>query len=437
MHPTGCLYINGLDKTGLWILYLAATRPRSIEIQLLYMAVIIIGFGRAGRIISLKEFLADQLRKDGSCEDEKQVESRRKALWRFAYVVGIFASLVIYSKSSWIQLCKISGIAMGASFILLLAGFAFWEINKPVNSSSLNNLLRVFYAAIVKRHLSNFSSNSISLRWLDKAAIVEPSLSLEEQVRRLRLCTVEQVEEAKSLVNTIPLCTTFLVYGLLQATGNTFFFEQANYTDNHLGHISNVPVISFVIIKTFTGFTVSWLCDLLFQKFWGENTPRLVQLVRVGTGMLFSPLCCLVACVVEVYRVHKYMDYNISISFLFLVPQFFLLGLMEGLVFDGLEEIYSSLVPASLNKYGPSFAEFALGIGHFMGLISVLIFRNLFKDDLDISRLGVYYRNLGFVCLGNLFLYFCIVPYYLKQPPSAAPVVDDQFQSLEESYATN
>ncbi|KAH6817962.1 hypothetical protein C2S51_001565, partial [Perilla frutescens var. frutescens] len=423
---------------GLWILYFYASHSESIEILVLYAAVMLIALGRAGCSISLKEFIGDQLRADdGSCDDderkEKQVERHTNTLWHYVYTLGLSASIYMIGKETWVELCMICGIAMGVAFMLFLAGSLLYEYSKPTKKSVISNLWRVFYAALVKRHLSHSGFHTSRLGWLDKAAVVESSPSVEEQVRKARLCTVEQVEEAKSLLNMVPLCTTFLVYGLLQATGNTFFVEQANYMN------SNISVISLVVIKTFTAVIVSLICNHLFAKFQSKNNPnpKLVMLVRIGIGMILSPICCLVAWRVEVYRIENIVEKSVCISILWLAPQFFLLGSMQGLVFDGLVEIYSSLVPASLNKYGPSFAEFSLGIGHFLSLIFVLGFHNLFGDNHEVNRFEVYYRNLGFVCLANLLLYLCIIPYYLKQAPSDdADQVTEELQSLEESSAT-
>ncbi|KAI3470004.1 hypothetical protein Pfo_026667 [Paulownia fortunei] len=424
--------------SGLLLLFFAAWRLQSIEIQILYVAVILVALGRAGRDIPLKEFLADQCRAEGSSEDEKQVESRRKVWWRSAYILGIGASVYVFANASWMELSKISAIAMGVGLALFLGGTAFYERKKPTKSS-LNDALRVLYAAIAKRHLSHTSDHDHTLdipilRWLDKAAIEESSPSLEEQVREGRLCTVEQVKEVKILLTMVPLWTTFLVYGLLQATGNTFFYEQANYMDNHLGQISHVPVIIFVIIKTSTSFIVSRLCDSLFPSYWGEKIPRNVMLVRIGVGMAISPICCVIAWRVEDFRLQKYVNLDISISVLWLIPQFFLLGFMEGLVFDGMEEIYCALVPESFNKYGQSFTQFSLNIGNFLSLAFILVFHGLVSDDLDTSSLGVYYGMLAYVCFVNLLFYCYIATYYMKKESSAQEVEQplEELQSLEE-----
>ncbi|KAL0331458.1 UNVERIFIED_CONTAM: protein NRT1/ PTR FAMILY 8.1 [Sesamum angustifolium] len=377
------------------LLFFAAWRLPNVQLQLLYVSVLLVALGRAGREVSLKEFLADQFRKEGSSQDEERVQSRRKVWWRSAYILGICASVYVFANTSWIKLSKISTIAMAAAFLWFLAGIGFYKRKPPTNKSRLNDAFQVMYAAISKRNLNHTPSENVIpiLRCLDKASIVEPSPSPEEQIRKGRLWEVEDVQEVKRLLSMIPLWITFLVYGLLQATGNTFFYEQVNYMDTHLGRISSVPVVIFLIVKSSTSFVVSRICDLLFPYYWGEKVPRDVMLTA-------AEVC-------EPRRFHH--------IFLASSHNFFLLGLMEGLVFGGMQEMFYALVPESFKHYGPSFTQFSLNIGNFLSLLAILVFHGLFSDDLNTSSLGTYYALLGYVCFVNLLFYCGVATYYVKE----------------------
>ncbi|XP_020549849.1 protein NRT1/ PTR FAMILY 5.6-like [Sesamum indicum] len=335
---------------------------------------------------------------------------------------------------------------MGVGFVFFLGGIAFnYKYKPPTKESKLNNLLQILRAAISKRHLSDStpSGNVIPiLRWLDKASVVEPSPSRAEQVRIGRLWSPEDVQEVKILLSMVPLWTTFLAYGLLQATGNTFFIEQVSYMDSHLGRISRVPVVIFVIVITSTSFIVSRLCDSLFPAYWSQKVPRKVMLTRIGARMASSPLCCIVAWRIEKYRLHKYVNHDVSISVFWLVPQFFLLGFMEGLVYDGMEEVFYVHVPESFKKYGPSFTQFALNIGNFVSLVFILIFHGLFNDNLDTSGLATYYALLAYICFVNFLFYCSVATYYVKQSyhekdESAVEQELEQIQNLDSHEATD
>ena len=74
-----------------------------------------------------------------------------------------------------------------------------------------------------------------------------------------------------------------------------------------------------------------------------------VTRIRIGVGMICSALCCFVPWQVEVHRLYLIEEENIdstdsnqtiSMSDLWIFPQFILLGLMEGLASDGLQEFF-------------------------------------------------------------------------------------------------
>ncbi|KAM3379427.1 protein NRT1/ PTR FAMILY 5.6 [Capsicum galapagoense] len=189
--------------------------------------------------------------------------------------------------------------------------------NKP---SPILYIFNVVKAANLKRHLDypvspsqlfkNYSTSDTQilphipfLRWLDKAGIVEPSppcpVSTEQAETAGRLFEVAKVRDVKRLISMFPLWSSFFVYSLVEATASTFFYVQAEFMDDHLGKISHVPIVVFVIIKTSTSSIVEIICELLKRK---GSAPRRPPLYRVVLGMLCSFFCCLTAWRVEVYR---------------------------------------------------------------------------------------------------------------------------------------
>lgn len=156
----------------------------------------------------------------------------------------------------------------------------------------------------------------------------------------------------------IPLWTTFLTYGLLQATANVFFYEQVDYMDPRIGLISKVPVVVFAVMIKSTSFGVSYVCGKWFASYWGGMIPRHVMLVRIGVGLAIAPVCCVIA-----WRVESY-EYGISRNGVWLIPQFVLLGILDGLVYDGIVDLFYASVSKSLKKYGPALTQFAPNIGH-------------------------------------------------------------------------
>uniref|UniRef100_A0A2N9FEV1 Ty3 transposon capsid-like protein domain-containing protein n=1 Tax=Fagus sylvatica TaxID=28930 RepID=A0A2N9FEV1_FAGSY len=257
------------------------------------------------------------------------------------------------------------------------------------------------------------------LRRLDKAAIIEGTSSIgqQEQVNLGNLCPVEQVEDVKRFLTLIPMWTTFFVYSLVGATADTFFIQQTSNL------YSKIPILAFFVLKS----SIRFIIQLLF---WSERARQQnVTRVRIGIGMVCSLLCCIAAWQVEVHRLEEIKrlglsansDKEIPMSNLWLLPQFSLLGLMEGFADEGLEEFFNNhVMTKSMRSYGLSFTDCILGFGNFFTLPIVLQIRSWFKDTINESHLDKYFLTLAI--LSSLFLCFYVfvafMCTYKEAPPS-------------------
>ncbi|RVX12964.1 Protein NRT1/ PTR family 5.6 [Vitis vinifera] len=362
--------------TGLVLLYLSALKLiiQSTQVGLFYMIVVLIAVGKAGGQPILEGYLVDQLRNHEPNPEinEDRVEARRKFWWSIACLTSL----------------------MGAAGLLFLCAIPFYHHSERTGSN-LTNVFLVFKAALLKRHLDypstqdKFHMNDEILsprrfikqnghqlylapqikffRWLDKAAIKESSsLSVKEQESEGRLFTVTQVKEIKLLLTMVPMWSTFIGFGLVLSTANTFFTEQGNDMEE----------------------TVSIYILLLVSVAWRVEVRRLKIVYK-------SDL------------VDKPKD-TIPMSNLWLAPQFFLLGLMEGFAIDGLVEFFSNHVSESMVGYGSAINDCVIGIGSFLNGLCVYTFRGWFADTINHSRLDQYYRMLVVVAFINLCYYWWI-----------------------------
>ena len=265
--------------------------------------------------------------------------------------------------------------------------------------------------------------NCIEYRRLDKAAIkpiIEgtSSISQQEQVNLGNLCSVEQVEDVKRSLTLIPMWTTFFVYSLVGAMGNTFFIEQTSNL------YSKIPILAFFVLKS----SVRFIIQLLF---WSERARQQnVTRVRIGIGMVCSLLCCIAAWQVEVHRLEEIKrlgDKEIPMSNVWLLPQFSLLGLMEGFANEGLEEFFNNhVMTKSMRSYGQSFTDCILGFGNFFTLPFVLLIRSWFKDTINESHLDKYFLTLAI--LSSLFLCFYVFVAFMCTHKEAPPSTRSYFR---------
>ena len=99
-------------------------------------------------------------------------------------------------------------------------------------------------------------------------------------------------------------------------------------------------------------------------------------------------------------------------SVFWLLIQFFLLGLMEGLASKGLEKFVSNHVSKSMRRYGLIFSNFVTGLGKFFSIPFVLLFKSWFKETINTSHLDRYYLALAILSSVFLFIYLCVLPIY-------------------------
>ena len=159
-----------------------------------------------------------------------------------------------------------------------------------------------------------------------------------------------------------------------------------------------------------------------------------VTRIRIGVGMICSALRCFVAWQVEVQRLMKIdpIHLNKTMSVLWLFPQFILLGLMEGLATDGLQEFFYNHVAISMRSYGPSFSDCVLGLGNFISMPFLLLCRSWFKDSIDTSHLDKYYLTLA-IQSSVFFVFYVNASYSITSVHMGSPSNDEESnESLED-----
>jgi peptide/histidine transporter 3/4 len=109
---------------------------------------------------------------------------------------------------------------------------------------------------------------------------------------------------------------------------------------------------------------------------------------------------------------------TISMSIFWLVPQFSLLGIMEGLAEDGLIDFVVDRVAGDDDKavvryYASHTTDFVIGVGNLLTALSILAFRRRwFNDSIMMSYLDKYYRALTFMSVVGFYFYVCVSTYY-------------------------
>ena len=168
--------------------------------------------------------------------------------------------------------------------------------------------------------------------------------------------------------------------------------------NDHIANNIMDPLKVLFALRSITSYIIAFMFSSKIAR------QQRVTRIRIGVGMICSALCCFAAWQVEVHRLYLIKEERIdpsdptqiiSMSVLWLFPQVILLGLMEGLASDGLEEFFYKHVAISMRSYGPSFSDCVLGLGNFISIPLVLLCRSWFKDSINTSHLDRYYLTLA------------------------------------------
>ncbi|KAL3631729.1 hypothetical protein CASFOL_024713 [Castilleja foliolosa] len=399
-------------------LLLCCVAARYDLISIFYAGLVIITFSKAALQVTLGAFLDDQLLRaeenagvTTTTEENAERAYARSNFWQvLVTILAVVVAIAVSSKiRSFVTLTIILTTLMGVAFCWFLLGIKLYSRNGPTGSDLLLDIVHViFTAAVIPKNVGSYPHENMQmippyvpwLRWLDKAAMVVTQDQAEsKRSDNNTTCTVEQVKRVKSLLMMLPMWTTFLTYSLVSALGSTFFLEQVIY----INASASTPIL-FNILRIFTKSVVAVTSNYILEKLQVVRHQKSSMLVRIGIGMLFCVFCCLTACI----NARHYT------TIFRLIPQFILLGVMEGLSTNGLENLFNSQVSQSTTRYGPPFEECVQGTGKLLNIVCVLILTKWhiwIKDDISTSQLDRYYAMLAISSSLNMLIY-CFVAYW-------------------------
>uniref|UniRef100_A0A5B6ZH02 Uncharacterized protein n=1 Tax=Davidia involucrata TaxID=16924 RepID=A0A5B6ZH02_DAVIN len=448
------------------------THPRKVHEVAFFLAMYLISLGTGGHKPCLESFGADQF-DDDHAEERKQKMSYFN-WWNFALCCGLLlgVTLIVYVQDSvnWGAADLILTATMTITIIIFYCGKPFYRYRVP-KGSPLTPMLHVLVAAITKRNLPYPSSPALlyevpksqksqgrllchtnNLRFLDKAAIIEASenLSAGNKQSPWRLSTVTKVEELKLVLNMIPIWLTSLTFGICVAQASTFFVKQSSTMNRNIGSNFEIPpatVYSLAAIGMIISVTIyeKVLIPVLRRATGNERGIKILQ--RIGIGMIFSISSMAIAALVERKRlrvvekeiIQEGKIGHLSMSVLWLAPQFMILGIGDGFTLVGLQEYFYDQVPDSMRSLGIAFYLSVIGVGNFLSSFLITIVDHItdkggtswFGKDLSKSRLDNFYWLLAAMHGLNLCVYVFLAKRYTYKDVQKSVVVTNCYVGNE------
>ncbi|KAL7095401.1 hypothetical protein ACP275_10G021600 [Erythranthe tilingii] len=447
-----------------------------VQKVLLYTALPLIAFGISGHVNFSTTFITERI-------NAEETDSEGNCCGRFVYgdlprvILTVVAVLGLPYINPWSLRFGIPAICTLVATLLFFSTLCSYKNTLKPNGSPLTILFRVFVAALSKlfyriptdpKELFEIQNSQLysvphtmSLRCLDKAAILMPTKTVEEQANnRWRLCRVTEVEMTKSVLRLIPVWLTFILCGVVKAVGFTYFIEQLNHMNPKVGSLK-VPLVLIIWYHEQAKLKFAQTCAVLIT-FLGliTGSKKLASSIGIAISMILAILCCITAAAVESRRLgvvqrHGLVDKHderVPMTMFWLLPQFILLGAFEGFLTSGAnlfvvdlswmqrfleqpDELTEELIdrsPASLQRfidqphivmqrYLGLFNSGISGIGVLGSILMVFVVgkisenggkMNWFQHDLNRSRLDKYYWTLSWLMAVNLVVFVVVAVFY-------------------------
>lgn len=254
-----------------------------------------------------------------------------------------------------------------------------------------------------------------------------------------RLCTVEQVEELKSLIRVIPLWSSGLMMSI-NVSQSSFPVLQANTMNRHLGSSTfQIPAGSFAFFTIVMIAIWVILYDRVIIPFASKLLQKPVHLgvkLRMGIGLVISTLAMVISAIVEHVRREKAIELGflnnpqavINMSAMWLVPQYCLHGLAEAFSAIGQNEFYYSEFPKSMSSIAASLFLLGMAVANLLASVILTTVEKLTRGsakegwiatNINQGRYDGYYWVLAIMSFVNLF-------YFVACSWAYGPCVDEK-----------
>ncbi|KAK8486603.1 hypothetical protein V6N11_068297 [Hibiscus sabdariffa] len=445
------------------------TPASGMQLMILYLALYMTALGTGGLKSSVSGFGSDQF--DDSDPEEK---SRMTNFfnWFFFFInIGSFTSVtvLVYIQDNvgrdWGY--GICACAIVTGLVVFLSGTRRYRFKKLVGSP-LTQIAAVYVAAWKKRHLELPSDPSMlfefddaaeglkkkkkqklphskEYRFLDRAAIIDPSVT---EANKWNLATLTDVEEVKLVLRMLPIWATTIMFWTVHAQMTTFSVAQASTMDRHIGKFQIPPASLWVFFIGSILLTVPIYDRIIApigRKFL-KNPQGLSPLQRIFVGLVLSIIGMIAAALTEIRRLRVARSHGLTgnqltqlpMTVFWLVPQFLIVGSGEAFTYIGQLDFFLRECPKGMKTMSTGLFLSTLSLGFFLSSLLVTIVHKVtgtkhawLPDDLNKGKLYDFYWLLAIMSSLNLTIYVYFAKRYVYKDKRLA----EQGIELEETEA--
>ncbi|CAA2999442.1 protein NRT1/ PTR FAMILY 1.2-like [Olea europaea var. sylvestris] len=428
-------------------------KPNAGQIALLFTSFVLMSIGAGGIRPCSLAFGADQFDKPENPNNERILQSFFS--WYYASVglslmISITVIVYIQTEFGWIIGFGVPVGLMLVSAIIFFLGTNLYIKEKP-NKSLFTGFAQVIAAAWMNKHIdfplkdsdgcyyrgnnSKLVAPTQRLRFLNKACIIqnmEKDLNADASASDpWSLCTIQQVEQLKSLIKVLPMWSTGIVLAVTLSQ-HSFPVLQANTLNRHFIGNFKIPAGSFSLFGIFT--LTLWIAtyDRILVPFISKYTknPRGIPVeYRMGIGLLISCLATTMSALVEKERRARALEEGlaefpkavVNMSAMWLVPQHCLSGLAEAFNAIGQIEYYYSELPKNMSSVAVALFTLGFAIANLIATFIVTIVDHYSKKggqeswvstNLNKGHYDYYWWILTILSVVNVFYYIICSCFY-------------------------
>ncbi|XP_058199680.1 protein NRT1/ PTR FAMILY 2.6-like isoform X1 [Rhododendron vialii] len=392
-----------------------------LQLSILYLAITLATIGVGGTRFTIGALGADQF-------DDPRHQGSFFNWYLFTLYTSsaISATAVVYVEDnvSWgwgFGICAASNVVGLAIFA---SGGRFYRPVKP-KGSPFTGLARVVVAAVRKRNVvvssksedyydraDNGGVNLVAatptgaFKFLNRAALLtEGDTKPDGSIAKLwKLCTLQQVEDLKTLIRISPLWSTGILLSTPLAVQMSLATLQAITMNRHIGPHFKIPAGSMLVFIMVSCCIALIFIERFFFPMWQKVAGRFPPpLQRIGIGHVLCALSMAVSAIVESKRLEKAHNIGansiVPMSVLWLVPQLALAGMGEAFHFPGNNAFLYQEFPLALKSTATAMVAMMIAIAFYLSTAVVGIVQkvtNWLPDNINEGRMDKVY----WVCFG-------------------------------------
>lgn len=234
-----------------------------------------------------------------------------------------------------------------------------------------------------------------------------------------------QVEEAKCIIRMLPIWLCTIIYSVIFTQMASLFVEQGAVMHSYIGkfHIpaASMSIFDICSVLLCTGIYRTVLVPVA-EKLSGRPD-GLTELQRMGVGLVIGMLAMVAAGLTEVERLRRVVpgEEVSTLSILWQVPQYVLVGASEVFMYVGQLDFFNGQAPDGIKSFGSSLCMASMSLGNFVSslLISVVMKITTQNDspgwipeDLNRGHMDRFYFLIAVLSAIDFFVYIACARWY-------------------------